>query len=136
MLLYKRLQHYIKFATSTAWLMLAHSINLLNNQSLFRELQQCSFLLLMICLNRETQQSANVLQTAIWLCPFYFMDCWVPGFFLMEMFSCFSATSMSLSNTSLRSSSCFSCRSSNAIFSSNAAWFASASFCFLFIGLM
>lgn len=105
MLLKKRLQHDIKFAPSTAWLMGANSINLINDNPLNRELQQGSFLLLMICLNRETQQSANVSQTAMWLCLFYFVDCWVPDFFLMEILSCFSATSISLSNTTLRSSS-------------------------------
>ena len=48
MLLKKRLQHYIQLATAAARLLLSDSINLCNDQLLLREMQQCSFLFLMI----------------------------------------------------------------------------------------
>src|SRR5215203_4350454 len=121
MLFKERLQHKKKFTATAARLVFSKSINLLQYQMFIRQLHYISFLFFMISLRRITQQPANLLYTYVLICLFYFEDCWVPGFFLILMFSCFSATLINVSSTSALSSWCFSCFSSLAIFWSNAA---------------
>ncbi len=68
------------------------------------QLYYIPLLFFVVCLWRIPQQPANLLNTNKRLCLFYFLDCWVPGFFLMEMLSCFSATLIKVSSTSALSS--------------------------------
>ena len=122
LLLFKeRLQHDKKFTATAPGLLFSDQINLLQDQFIMNCLQQFSFLLFVKSLRGITQQPANLLQTEIWIGRFYFSDCWVPGFFLIWMSNCFSATLIMISSASARSFSHFSCFSSTAIFCCNAA---------------
>ena len=98
--------------------MFTDKINLLQDEFFIYLLCKFSFLLFVVSLRGITQQPANRLQTDVRIYLFYFLDCWVPGFFLIETLSCFSAMLIIVSSASALSFSHCSCFSSRAIMNS------------------
>src|SRR5687768_5716367 len=93
-------------------------VYLLQDKTFFYTLPKCFILMFMICLRRIAQQPANGLQAYKRFDLFYFLDCGLPDFFLMEILSFSSATFIIVSNASARSFSHSNCFSRAAIFSS------------------
>src|SRR6266478_6848113 len=140
MLRKKGLKHDKKFSSAAPGLLFPDLIDLLQDELFTHQLLHFLFLLLVISLRRITQQSANRLQTETWIGLFHFLDCWLPGFFLMEMPVCFSAMLIMVSRGSALSFSHCSCFSKVASFSCIASVYCccfSGSFFFeLFMPLM
>lgn len=127
MLFKEWLQFNKKFSSATSWLVFPCKLYLLQNHFFLHMQAQCFAHVLVICLWRKAQQSADSLQANGTMCLFYFPDCWLPCFFLMEILSLSSATLINVSSASARSFSHWSCFSSAAIFFSKSC----VVFCFL-----
>ena len=78
----------------------------------------------MFYLKEHLYTRLNIL-TGDCICLFYFSDCWLPDFFLIEISSCFSAISIMVSKANTLIFSHCNCFSRIAIFCCNSSWFCS-----------
>src|SRR5437762_4477883 len=116
MLTEESLKFDIQFSAATAGLQFSYTVYLFYDKTFFHAFAKCFILMLMISLCRIAQQSANGLQANKRFCLFYFLDCGLPDFFLIEILSFSSATFIIVSNASARSFSHSNCFCKAAIF--------------------